>query len=319
VIDSDVDLVLLCQPQAFRPLHYEYAVQKGKHCFVEKPCAIDPVGARKVQVASRQAIQQGLSAVNGFVRRWQKDILETYKRVAGGAIGEITSFHISRMSSSLWYVNRQPGWSDTEYMLRNWVNFNCLCGDHIVDNLVHEMDLMSMYLGEMKPDRVEATGGRARRSTGDMYDFFSAEFMFDNNRIRAHCTTRNINGCDNQYLYLIYGTKGYTDAFNTIYNIDGSVKWKHSYEEFPRNDAYKQELIQLVKAIRTNIPYNDIEQNVQSTMLAIMARESAYTGKFITWDQIMASTQKLGPETYQFGPVPGIIEEIPLAGAPPKV
>ncbi|MDR1172416.1 MAG: Gfo/Idh/MocA family oxidoreductase [Bacteroidales bacterium] len=325
VIDSDVDVVLLCTPPVFRPMHFEYAIKKGKHCFIEKPCAVDPVGARQMLVLGKQAFQQGLSVISGTIRRSQKDCIETYRRVAGGAIGEIISAHVSRLGGALWFRQREKGWDDMEYMMRNWVNFCWTSGDLVVEQFIHEIDMMSWFMGDKKPLRAEATGGRQCRVTGDMYDFFSIEYVYDNGH-RALCTSRQIGGCDSNHLVMIYGTKGYTNCFDTIFNHDGTVAWKYPHpgpEDADRSmevpNPYVQEHIRLVTAIRTNKTMSDVEQHVQSTLMAIMGRESAYTGKFVTWDQVMASTQKLGPETYQFGPVPGIKEEVPVAGVAPKV
>ena len=327
VIDSGVDVVLLCTPPVFRPLHFEYAVKAGKDCFIEKPCGVDPVGARQMLVLGKQAAQQNLSVISGTIRRSQRDCIKTYRRVAGGMIGDIVSAHVSRMGGSLWFRQREQGWDDMEYMMRNWVNFCWTSGDHIVEQFIHEIDQMSWFLGDIPPVRAEATGGRQRRVTGDMFDFFSVEYVFDeNNRLRAHCTARQIAGCDNQTIIMVYGTKGYTNCTNTIFNLDGSIAWEYPYpkpedenQSMKVPDPFVQEHIRLVTAIRTGKPVNDVEQHVQSTLMAIMGRESAYTGKFVTWEQIMASDQKLGPETYQFGPVPGVKEEIPVAGRPPRV
>ena len=213
-----------------------------------------------------------------------------------------------------------------EYMMRNWVNFCWTSGDFVVEQFIHEIDLMSWFMGDKPPVRAEATGGRQRRVTGDMYDHMSIEYVYEND-YRVHCTSRQIGGCDNQNIVMIYGTKGYVNCYKcTIFNLDGTVAWQYPYpkpededQSMKVPDPFVQEHIRLVTAIRTGKPVNDVEQHVQSTLMAIMGRESAYTGKFVTWDQIMASDQKLGPETYQFGPVSGIKEEIPAAGAAPKV
>ena len=325
VIDSDVDIVLLCTPPVFRPMHFEYAIKNGKHCFIEKPCAVDPVGAKQMLVLGKQAAQQNLSVISGTIRRSQKDCIETYRRVAGGAIGQIVSAHVSRMGGALWFRKREKGWRDMEYMIRNWVNFCWTSGDHIVEQFIHEIDQMSWFMGDKKPVRAEATGGRQRRVTGDMYDFFSVEYLYENG-CRAHCTARQIGGCDNQTIIMLYGTKGYTNCSNKIFNLDGSIAWEYPEpksddpdQTWAVPDPFRQEHIRLITAIRTGKPVNDVEQHVQSTLMAIMGREAAYSGKFVTWDQIMASTQKLGPETYQFGPVPGVKEEIPVAGVAPKI
>jgi predicted dehydrogenase len=320
VIDSGVDVVLLCTPPVFRPLHFEYAVGQKKHCFIEKPCAVDPAGARQMLVTGKRAEQLGLSVISGTIRRSQKDCIETYRRVAEGAIGEIVSAHVSRMGGALWYIQRRPEWNDMEYMLRNWVNFCWTSGDHIVEQFIHEIDQMSWFTGDRRPARAEATGGRQRRMNGDMYDHFSVEYLYDDGR-RAHCTTRQIDGCDNQIAVMVYGTEGYTNCYDTIYRLDGSVAWKYPHpkpddadQSMAVPDPFVQEHIRLVTAIRVGQPVNDVETHVRSTVMAIMGRESAYTGKFVTWDQIMASTMKLGPEAYAFGPVPGVREAIPVAG-----
>ena len=321
VIDSGVDVVLLCTPPVFRPMHFEYAIEKGKHCFIEKPCAVDPVGAKRVLVTAKKADQQGLSVISGTIRRSQKDCIETYRRVAEGAIGDIVSAHVTRLGGALWYINRRPEWNDMEYMLRNWVNFCWTSGDLVVEQFVHEIDMMSWFMGDKTPVRAEATGGRQRRVTGDMYDFFSIEYVYDNG-LRAHCTSRQINGCDTTHSVMVYGTQGYTNCFDTIYNLDGTIAWQYPKlapedpdQSMAVPDPYVQELIRLVTAIRTDTPVNDAEQHVKSTLMAMMGRQSAYTGKFVTWDEIMASEMKLGPETYEFGPVPGIPETPPVAGS----
>jgi len=325
VIDSGVDVVLLCTPPVFRPLHFEYAIEKGKHCFIEKPCAVDPYGAKQMLITGKRASQKNLSVISGTIRRSQKDCIETYRRVADGAIGDIVSAHVSRLGGALWFVQRRPEWNDIEYIMRNWVNFCWTSGDLVVEQFIHEIDMMSWFMGDRKPVRAEATGGRQRRVTGDMYDFFSIEYLYENGS-RSHCTSRQIGGCDYNHTVMVYGTKGYTNCFDKIYNLDGTIAWQYPHpkpedqdQSMAVPDPYVQELIRLITAIRTNKPVNDTELHVQSTLMAIMGRESAYTGKFITWDQIMASTQRLGPEKIEFGPYPDLKEEIPLAGAAPKI
>jgi predicted dehydrogenase len=326
VIDSGVDVVLMCTPPVFRPVQFEYAVSKNKHCFIEKPCAVDPVGVRKVILAGKRAAQTGLSVISGTCLRSEKDYIETYRRVAGGAIGEIVSAHVSRMGAALWYVRRHPKWSDMEYMLRNWANFCWTSGDHIVEQFIHEIDVMAWFTGDKHPIRAKATGGRQRRITGDMYDNFSVEYIYENGH-RAHCTTRQLDGCDVDTAVMVYGTKGFTDCAGTIYHPDGSIAWQYPYpaegdtdQSMAIPDPYVQEHIRLVSAIRTNRPVNDTEQHAQSTLMAIMGREAAYTGKFITWEEILASPMQLGPETYELGSVAGgVKEEIPLAGTPPQM
>ena len=323
VIDSGVDIVLLCTPPHFRPLHVEAAVKAGKHIFMEKPCAVDPVGARSVMVSSERAKQQGLCIVSGTIRRVQKDFMETWRRVKNGEIGEIVSAHIIRNGGSLWVIKRQPGMTDMEYMLRNWANFCWLSGDHIVEQFIHEIDVMNWYIGK-NPVKAMGWGGRQRRITGDQYDFFSIEYLYDNG-MHTHCAARQITGCSNLTKQLITGTNGFANAKGTIYNLKGEEVWTYPTPEegstdltWKVKDPYVQEHINLVTGIRTGNIVNDAEAQINSTLITIMGRMSAYTGKDVTWEEVMNSDLYLGPKTYEFGPVPGIPETIPVIGAEPK-
>ena len=324
VIDSGVDVVLLCTPPHFRPAHVEAAVNAGKHIFMEKPIAVDPVGARRVMVAAKRAQEKGLCMISGTIRRVQKDFMETWRRVASGEIGDIVSAHITRNGGSLWVIQRQKGWTDMEYMLRNWANFCWLSGDHIVEQFIHEVDVMNWYLGK-NPVKAMAWGGRQRRVTGDQYDFFSVEYIYDNG-MHTHCAARQVTGCSNLTEQFIVGTKGFANAKGMLYNLKGEEIWKYPVPEegstdetWKVTDPYVQEHINLVTGIRTGNTVNDAEAQVNSTLITIMGRMSAYTGKDVTWDEVLNSDLYLGPKTYEFGPVPGIPETPPVIGAEPKL
>ena len=324
VIDSDVDVVLLCTPPVFRAREFAYAVEKGKHVFLEKPCAIDPVGARSILRSAKLAEQKGLSVISGTIRRSQRDCVETFRRVADGAIGDIVSAQVIRNGGTLWHKDRQPGWSDMEYVMRNWPNFCCISGDLLTEQFIHEIDMMSWFLGDRKPLRAIGYGGRQRRVTGDVYDFFSIQYIYDNG-MRTNCASRQIDGCDNELYVMVYGTKGSTNCFDTIYNPDGSVAWQYPApkpddpdQTWAVKNPYVQEHIRLVTAIRNGEPINDVETHVQSVLMAIMGRMAAYTGKCVTWDEIMASDLDLSLENYEFGPYPGGVNEIvPKPGKDP--
>ena len=321
VIDSGVDVVLLCTPPVFRPEHFEYAINAGKDCFIEKPVAVDPVGARKMLIMGKQAVQKNLSVVSGTVWRSSKGSIETYKRVVGGAIGQLVSAHVTRFGGTGWHRTREKNWNDMEYMLRNWINFSWISGDLLCEQFIHEIDLMSWFYGDKPPVFARGTGGRARRVTGNVYDFFSVEYQYEDG-FRAHCTSRQINGCDNLNEVMLYGTKGWANCrggAGEIFNLDGTTAWKYERgENDGLSNAYVLEHVRWVTAIRTGKPINDVESQVLSTVLGIMGREAAYTGKTITYDEIMASSLKLGPETYEFGPVPSVVEEIALPGVPAR-
>ena len=324
VIDSGVDVVLLVTPPHFRPAHVEAAVNARKHIFMEKPIAVDPVGARSVMASAKKAESIGLNMVSGTIRRVQKDYMETQRRVTNGEIGEITGANILRNGGALWYRLPQPEWSEMEYMIRNWVNFCWLSGDHITEQFIHEIDVMNWHLGDKSPKLAIGYGQRQRRVTGDQYDFFSIEYVYENG-LRTHCAARQINGCTNGKVQQINGTKGYADAAGTIYDLQGNVIWEYPYPEEGDNDSkwkvpnpFVQEHVNLVTGIRTGKTVNDAQAQVNSTLMTIMGRIAAYTGNNVTWEEVMNSDLYLGPKTYSFGPVPGVEEEVPRAGTPSK-
>ncbi len=321
VIDSGVDVVLLCTPPHFRPAHVEAAISARKHVFMEKPVAVDPVGARSVLVSSKMAETRGLCMVSGTIRRVQKDYMTTQMKVANGEIGEVVGANIIRNGGALWVRGRRPEWTDMEYMLRNWGNFCWLSGDHITEQFIHEIDVMSWHMGR-PPVKAVGWGGRQRRITGDQYDFFSVEYIYENG-VRTHCAARQINGCSNGRVERIVGTNGVAIASGQIFDVHGNEVWKYPKPEegappskWTVTNPFVQEHINLVTGIRTGNTVNDAEAQVNSTLMTIMGRISAYTGKDVTWEEIINSDLYLGPKSYAFGPVPGIPEEIPLVGEP---
>jgi len=203
----DVDVVILATPPQFRPEHFLEAVLNNKHAFLEKPVAVDPVGIRSVITSAKKAAAIGLCVVTGTQRRHQEDYIETYKQVAGGAIGTITSAKAFWNQDHVWFRVREKGWNDMEYMIRNWNNFCWLCGDHILDTHVHNIDVINWFMGK-HPEKAIGYGGRHRRVTGDQYDFFSIDFDYGNG-VSSHSMCRQIDSCANGTGELIMGTEGY--------------------------------------------------------------------------------------------------------------
>lgn len=323
VMDAGIDVVLLCTPPHFRPTHVEAAVDARKHIFMEKPVAVDPMGVRKVLASVKRAQSLNLNIISGTIRRSQKDYMETRRRVLNGEIGDITGAHIIRNGGALWFRTKRPEWSDMEYMLRNWVNFCWLSGDHITEQFIHEIDVMNWYLGKY-PVKASGWGGRQRRVTGDQYDFFSVEYLYDNG-MRTHCAARQIDGCSNGKVEQINCTNGYADASGKLYDLMGNMIWEYptpsendNQSEWKVTNPFVQEHINLVTAIRTGNTINDGEDQAFSSLVAIMGRVAAYTGKDVTWDEILNSGLRLGPEVYDMGPVEGVGETIPVAGIPHK-
>ncbi len=319
VIDTDVDVVLLCEPPYFRPTSFELAVQNRKHIFAEKPVGVDPVGIRQVMAAGRMAESAGLNVATGTQRRHQRDYVRTFEMVKNGAIGDLISANCYWNQSQLWFVRRQEGWTDMEAMLRDWVNWCWLSGDHIVEQHVHNIDVVNWFF-EKRPVKALGFGGRHRRATGDQYDFFSVDFTFDDER-HMHSMCRQINGCTNNVSEIIFGTKGYTNAQNRIWDYDGNLIWEYQYplgdDGQPRGSVdvspYDQTHINLVTAIRTGDYINETQNVSEACMNALMGRVSAYTGREVTWDEMMNSSMKLGPETLEMGPV-DIPAEPPVPG-----
>ena len=325
VLDSGVDVVILATPPHFRPMHFEAAVQARKHIFMEKPIAVDPVGIRSVMASAKKAEALGLKIVTGTQRRHQLDYVDIYKQIMNGAIGEITSANCYWNQNQLWYRNPQASWSEMEYMIRDWVNWQWLSGDHIVEQHVHNIDVIGWFTGK-HPVKAVGFGSRQRRVTGDQYDNFSVDFVYDNG-MHMHSMCRQINGTTNNVSEFIMGTEGKTNCQNKIWDLKDTEKYSFVYPLDEKGESmknvkvspYVQEHIDLITCIRQNIPINEAEQTAISNMTAIMGRMSSYTGKEVTWDEMMNSDLKLGPETYVMGTV-GIVDSaiVPVPGSANK-
>lgn len=322
VLEQDIDLVIIATPPYFRPDHFKAAVEARKHVFMEKPVAVDPVGARSIIASAKKAETIGLTVVTGLQRRHQHDYLEIYKKIYNGAIGDIVSANVYWNGSKLWHKDRKDSWTDMEFMIRDWVNWSWLSGDHIVEQHVHNIDVANWFTGKY-PVKAVGFGSRQRRVTGDQYDNFSVDFVYEND-MHVHSMCRQINDCTNNVSELVRGTEGYSNCKNTIFNPDGSVKWQY---EYPLNEngermnktaisPYDQEHVDFVTAIRTDTPVNEAERTAMSTLSAIMGRISAYTGKEVTMEEMMASDLVLGPKELKLGKV-DMVFSVPVPGSAP--
>lgn len=316
LLEKDVDIAIMATPPHFRPIHFDAAVEAKKHCFIEKPAGVDASGIRAVLAAGEKAKAYNLSVVTGTQRRHSRSYQETYNRIANGAIGKILGASCRWNQSQLWYAPPQKKWSDMEAMIRDWVNWAWLSGDHIVEQHVHNLDTVAWFTG-MHPAKAVGVGGRARRVTGDQFDFFSVQFLYENGtRLESMC--RQIDGCTNDVSEYVVGSEGYTNCKNTIYDRDGKVVWMYQEEGLEpgasKVDPYKQEHVDFVTSIRTSKPLNEAENVAKSTLTAILGRTAAYTGKEVTWDQIMESQDHLGPTEYAMGPLPNIKPVWPVQG-----
>ena len=292
VIDSGVDMVIIATPPAFRPMHFQYATEKGVHSFLEKPIAVDPKGYRTIMATAKQAQAKNLSVVCGTQRHHQRPYVEAFQKIQEGYIGEITGGNVYWNQSMLWYRERQPQWTDTEWMIRDWVNWKWLSGDHIVEQHVHNIDVF-LWMSGLKPVKATAFGGRHRRITGDQYDMFSVDFEMENG-IHMHSMCRQINGCANNVGEFIQGTKGSWNSYeHAIKDLDGNVIWKYDEEaakaQYQQFDPYTLEHVDWVNHIRKGTMHDEATECAISCLAGVMGRESAYTGATVTWDEMSQS------------------------------
>jgi predicted dehydrogenase len=300
VIASEVDLVILATPPAFRPVHLQAAIDAGKHVFMEKPVAVDPVGVRSVIASSDLAKQKNLAIVAGTQRRHQLGYVEAMKRIHAGAIGEIVAAQVYWNQGGLWMHPRQPGWTDMEWQARNWLYFTWLSGDHIVEQHIHNIDVANWAL-QSHPVKAVGVGGRQVRvdpAYGHIFDHFAIEFEYPNGaRVLSMC--RQIDGTATQVSEHLIGTKG---TSNPASWIKGAKPWRLEVETPP--NPYVQEHTNLIASIRKGQPLNEGRQVAESTLTAIMGREAAYTGQAITWEEILNSELDITPKNFAFGPMP---------------
>jgi predicted dehydrogenase len=275
---DDINLVILATPPGFRPPTFAEAIRRGKNVFMEKPVAVCPAGAKMVIEASDLASQKGLGVVAGTQRRHQPEYVETMKRIHDGAIGDIVSAQCYWNMGGLWVSERQPGQSDVEWQIRNWLYFTWASGDHICEQHVHNIDVINWAFKDAQPESVYAVGGRQYRTDpkyGNIFDHFGVEFSYPGD-VRTISTCRQIEGTANNVSERVVGTKGWSDCCGTIV---GENNWRY---RGPRANAYVQEHTDLIKSIREGKPLNEGKRIAESTLCAIMGRESAYSRQQFT-------------------------------------
>jgi myo-inositol 2-dehydrogenase/D-chiro-inositol 1-dehydrogenase len=294
------DLIMLATPPGFRPQHIEAVVKAGKQLFTEKPVAVDGTGIRKVLAAYEEATKKGLSVVAGTQRRHSASYLESMKRIHEGAIGELVTARVYWNQGDIWARKRQAGWSDTEYQIRNWYHYLWLCGDHIVEQHVHNLDVACWAL-KAHPVSAVGMGGRQVISDperGESYDHFAVDYEFPNG-VHVLSMARQIPDCANNVSETIVGTNG------TWHSHDHSFTGGYRAKSGVRREVnpYVQEHIDLLESIVAHKPINELKQVAYSTLTAIMGRDSAYTGKEVTWEKAMNSKLDTFPKTLSWGPM----------------
>jgi predicted dehydrogenase len=300
VIDSGVDVVILATPPHFRPQHLQYAVEKGKHTFVEKPIATDVPGVHAVMATCDAAKKKNLAVVSGLCWRYAPHVKETIARVQDGAIGEIVAIESSYNTGTEWYRGDKPEWSPMEYQLRNWLYYSWLSGDHIVEQAVHSLDKTAWLQGDASPTRAMGMGGRQQRTDsklGNIFDHHAVFYEYPSG-VRVYFTCRRQKNCSRSVDETVLGTKGRAQIIAG--RIDGEKPWRFSGK---KPSMYREEHGALFKSIRDGNPINNGHYMCNSTLIAIMGRMCTYTGQDLTWEQLNGSKERLGPDQYAWGDV----------------
>jgi len=304
------DVVILTTPPGFRPIHFEEAVNQGKHIFMEKPVATDPVGINRVLEAAKLAKQKKLNVVVGLQRHYQNSYRELYKRYKEGMVGDITSAQAWWNNEGVWVNLRKPEQTEMEYQMRNWYYFNWLCGDHITEQHIHNIDVINWFKGSY-PVKAQGMGGREVRKGkefGEIFDHHYVEFQYaDGSILNSQC--RHIKGTMSKVDEQMVGTKG------SIFCGDANVKDRtgkvlYQYDKTKENNPYQTEHDELFEAIaKREYKFADAENGAKSTMTSILGRMATYSGQVIEWDKALASGLSLAPSTFTWDTKPLVLPD----------
>ena len=316
VLDSGVDVVILTTPPGFRPLHFKAAVEAGKHIFLEKPMATDAPGLRSVMESAELAKKKGLAVVAGFCWRYHYARREFFKRIMeDGAIGDVQSIYATYYTGPVKPMPpdtaRKEEWSDIEWQVRNWYNFNWLSGDGYVEQAIHTVDWVGWLMKDRPPVSCTAVGGRQIPAHGgNIFDHMEVNYYWDDHS-RGTVAQRQISGCHNENSFYVLGSEGEAWIKGGRVYTTGKNAWRY---RGPKNNMYQTEHDTLFSSIRKGEPFNDGEKSAHSTMVAIMGRMASYTGQKITYEKALASKEDLTPPHLDWDkelpvprpPVPGV-------------
>jgi myo-inositol 2-dehydrogenase / D-chiro-inositol 1-dehydrogenase len=302
LLQTDVDVVLLCTSPGFRPTHLQAAIEAGKHVFCEKPVAVDATGVRSVIESAKLAAKKKLNLCSGFCYRYDGAKRETVQRIHEGAIGKPLAIHSTYNTGELWHRGSSPKWSDMEYQMRNWYYYTWLSGDHIVEQAIHNIDKARWLLKDEVPIAAMGHGGRQQRTEsmyGHIFDHFSVVFEFASG-VKVFHFCRQMKNCFGDVNDHIIGSNGSAQLME--HEIQGPKAWSWpGVHDF--GAMYQNEHNELFAAIRKGAPMNDGENAALSTLMAIMGRTVAYTGKRLTWKQMMESKEDLMPKKLEWGSI----------------
>jgi predicted dehydrogenase len=317
VLATDCAFVLMATPPAFRPVHFAAAVEAGKHCFVEKPVAVDPVGARAIIATGEKAKAKGLAVVAGTQRRHDASYLKNKALIDAGAIGALRGGVVQWNGTVPWVKRRAPGETDGYYMNRNWVNFAELSGDHIVEQHIHNVDVAIWFLGR-PPVSALGFGGRARRDSGNMFDFFSVDFDFGD-AVHIHSQCRQITDTAGRVGEFFTGAEGSCYGSGKVFSKKGLATPDIRLDT---DDSMVQEHVDLIRGAFNGKPLNDARQIAETNLAVIMGRISAYTGELVRFADLLTNEKSphyhfrfaIGPRDFEAGEIKLPPEVPPIPG-----
>ena len=292
-IDVDCDLVVIATPPGFKPQQFEYAVSKGRHVFMEKPVATDAPGVRRVLTSVEESKKKNLLVAVGLQRRHEPRYIETVQRLHDGAVGDIICQRVYWNGGGIWYRDRQPGATEMEFQCDNWYHFNWICGDQIVEQHIHNIDVGCWVKGQY-PVECNGMGGGEQRMGGDrtksqIFDHTFCEYTFADGT-KMFSQGRHLSGAWSHVGEAVHGSKGTADPNGSITSADGDWRFRgHS------PGGHQQEQHDLIEAIMAGNIYNEGEYGAKSTFAAILGREACYSGKIIKWDELLARGRELAP------------------------
>lgn len=304
---ENCDVVLLCEPTHFRPISLKAAIDAGKHVFCEKPVAVDAPGIRSVLASAKKAKEKGLNLVSGLCWRYHPNVVDIMDRVKGGQIGDVSSVRVTYLTSRPWSRDKVEGDTEMMFQVRNWYNFAWLSGDYNTEQAVHSYDKLLWSFGDKPPVAAYGIGGRMcytdQPRWGDIYDSHAVVFEYPDGKT-GYGLCRQHPNCFNENLDYITGSKG--TAFLNGWGASRIIGENPYTQPRSSHDMYYLEHVELFKAIRSGGEkyINNGEYMSYSTMLGILGREVCYTGKRITWEEMMNSEDSLSPSGYTWKDTP---------------
>ncbi len=303
------DVVILTTPPGFRPYHFEYAINNDKHVFMEKPLATDPVGIRKVLSVAKIAKEKRLNVVVGLQRHYEKKYTTLLEKVRMGTIGKIRGGQVYWNDAGVWVRKRQAEQTELEYQMRNWYYFNWLCGDHILEQHIHNIDVANWFIGEY-PIEAQGMGGRQVRNGiehGEIFDHHFVEYTYPSGAvISSQC--RHQPGTMSRVDEVFQGTKGsITLGKGLIKDLEGNDLFNYPKNWGEDPNPYQVEHDRLFASIRNGEVISDTENGAKSTLTAIMGRMATYSGKKISWEQALNSNHQLMPEKMTWKSKPPVV------------